>query len=660
MTNFFGNILDGINLFDIFFFLIVLYCVIQCFLKGFSLSLISFMKWILSTIITIILVPKFQPVVSEYIESDFINNVGLGVAIFIFTLFLTILIGKSLSRAITWTGVGSIDKGFGILFGFFKGYIVAVCLFTIFNWFYPYQNWGISVEDAISFNLINKGSEILIEEFPSNKDFIDTKEKLKKFNSDKLREECGIFGISNHVDSSALVALGLHALQHRGQEGCGIVSFDGKNYHSEKRQGLVGDHFTDPETLRSLPGDFAIGHNRYSTTGETSLRNIQPFFADLHMGGLSIAHNGNLTNALLLRESLVKDGAIFRTTSDTETIVQLIAKSKREKFVDKLIDALFQIQGGYSLVLLTNKKLVGVRDPFGIRPLVIGKLKNSYIFASETCALDIVGAKFIREVEHGEIIIVENNEITSIKPFPKQKIRPCVFEYIYFARPDSLINNKCAYEYRKNLGTELAKETDINADLVVPVPDSGVPAALGYSEYSKKKFELGLIRNHYVGRTFIEPTQNIRSLGVKLKLSSTNTIVKNKSIILIDDSLVRGTTCHKIVKMLYESGAKEVHVRIACPEIKYPDFYGVDMPTKKELLAHEKNNAEMCDYIKAKSLKFLSISGLYKALINEERNSNYPQFSDHYFTGDYPIKPSDNLKGFKIKQLSLLSGKSSS
>ena len=251
---------------------------------------------------------------------------------------------------------------------------------------------------------------------------------------------------------------------------------------------------------------------------------------------------------------MVKDGAIFRTTSDTETIVQLIAKSKREKFVDKLIDALFQIQGGYSLVLLTNKKLVGVRDPFGIRPLVIGKLKNSYIFASETCALDIVGAKFIREVEHGEIIIVENNEITSIKPFPKQKIRPCVFEYIYFARPDSLINNKCAYEYRKNLGTELAKETDINADLVVPVPDSGVPAALGYSEYSKKKFELGLIRNHYVGRTFIEPTQNIRSLGVKLKLSSTNTIVKNKSIILIDDSLVRGTTCHKIVKMFMRVG----------------------------------------------------------------------------------------------------------
>ncbi len=486
------------------------------------------------------------------------------------------------------------------------------------------------------------------------------KKKLKKSNYDKLREECGIFGIHDHEDASALVALGLHALQHRGQEGCGIVSFDGKTFHSEKRQGLVGDHFTNTETLNKLPGSFAIGHNRYSTTGETSLRNIQPFFADLHMGGLSIAHNGNLTNALLLRKNLVKDGAIFRTTSDTETIVQLIAKSKREKFLDKLIDALFQIQGGYSLILMTNKKLVGVRDPYGIRPLVVGKLKNSYIFASETCALDIVGATFIREIENGEIVVVENNQLKSIKPFPIQKPRPCVFEYIYFARPDSLINGKCAYEYRKNLGQQLAQETDLNADLVVPVPDSGVPAALGFAEKSKKKFELGLIRNHYVGRTFIEPSQNIRSLGVKLKLSSTKTLVKNKSIILIDDSLVRGTTCHKIVKMLYEAGAKEVHVRIACPEIKFPDFYGVDMPTKQELLAHEKNLEEMCDYIKAKSLKFLSLNGLYLALIGSERNSNYPQFSDHYFTGDYPIKPSDNPQGYKVKQLSLLSGKSNS
>ena len=481
---------------------------------------------------------------------------------------------------------------------------------------------------------------------------------MKKFKIDKLKEECGIFGISNHEDAATLVALGLHALQHRGQEGCGIVSFDGKNYHSEKRQGLVGDHFTDLETLNRLPGNFAIGHNRYSTTGETSLRNIQPFFADLYMGGLSVAHNGNLTNALILRESLVKDGAIFRTTSDTETIVQLLAKSKRDKFIEKLIDTLFQIQGGYSLVLMTNKKLVGVRDPFGIRPLVIGKLKNSYIFTSETCALDIVGATFVREVKNGEIVIVEDNKLKSIMPFPKHKARPCVFEYIYFARPDSLINNKCAYEYRKNLGKELAKEADLDADLVVPVPDSGVPAALGYAEYSRKKFELGLIRNHYVGRTFIEPSQSIRSLGVKLKLNSTKTLIQKKTIILIDDSLVRGTTCHKIVKMLYDSGAKEVHVRIACPEIIYPDFYGVDMPTKEELLAYKKNNKEMCDYINAKSLKFLSIDGLYKALLQEKRDSKYPQFSDHYFTGDYPVKPQDMINGVDLKQLSLLSGKS--
>ena len=468
-----------------------------------------------------------------------------------------------------------------------------------------------------------------------------------------------MFGISDHADASALVALGLHALQHRGQEGCGIVSYDGKNYHSEKRQGLVGDHFTKSDVIKKLPGNFAVGHNRYATTGETSLRNIQPFFADLHGGGISLAHNGNLTNAIELRDSLVKDGSIFRTTSDTETIVQLIAKSKRNKIIDRIIDALFQIKGGYALVLITNKKLIGIRDPFGIRPLIIGKLNESYIFASETCALDIVGAKYIREVENGEIVFIENKKLTSIKPFPKQKARPCVFEYIYFARPDSIINNKCAYEYRKNFGKELAKESDVEADIIVPVPDSGVPAAIGYAQYTKKKFELGLIRNHYVGRTFIEPTQSIRSLGVKLKLSSTKTAIKNKSIILIDDSLVRGTTCHKIGKMLYDAGAKEVHVRIACPEIIYPDFYGVDMPTKKELLAYNKNNKEMCDYIKAKTLKFLSLEGLYQALIGEKRNSSYPQFSDHYFTGDYPIKPSDTVGEGKVTQLSLLSGKSS-
>ena len=483
---------------------------------------------------------------------------------------------------------------------------------------------------------------------------------MKKFKSDKLREECGVFGISSVDDAATVVALGLHALQHRGQEGCGIVSYDGKNYHSEKRQGLVGDHFTKSSVIQKLPGNFAIGHNRYSTTGETSLRNIQPFFADLYGGGLSIAHNGNLTNAISLRDELVKEGAIFRTTSDTETIVQLIAKSKRGKIIDKIIDTLFQIQGGYALIMMTNKKLIGIRDPFGIRPLVIGKLKNSYIFASETCALDIVGARFVREVENGEVVVIENDELTSIKPFPKRKPRPCIFEYIYFARPDSLIGGQCAYEYRKKFGEELAKESDIDADMIVPVPVSGVPAALGYAQYTQKKFELGLIRNHYVGRTFIEPTQNIRSLGVKLKLSATKSVIKNKTIILIDDSLVRGTTCFKIVNMLYDAGAKEVHVRIACPEIMFPDFYGVDMPTKKELLAHNKNNKEMCEHINAKSLKFLSLDGLYKALCNSKRNKDYPQFSDHYFTGDYPIKPLDTLNQGKVTQLSLLSSKSNS
>ena len=481
---------------------------------------------------------------------------------------------------------------------------------------------------------------------------------MKKFKLDKLREECGVFGIADHEDASALVALGLHALQHRGQEGCGIASFDGKTFHLEKRQGLVGDHFTDPTIIKKLPGKSAIGHNRYSTTGEVSLRNIQPFFADLYSSGVSLAHNGNLTNAVELRNNLVRDGAIFRTTSDTETIVQLIAKSKRSRMIDKIIDTLFQIQGGYALVIMTNKILIGLRDPFGIRPLVIGKLKNSYVFASETCALDIIGAKFIRDVENGEIVFVEDGKLNSIKPFPSVKARPCAFEYIYFARPDSLIGNRCAYEFRKRMGEELAKETDISADLVVPVPDSGVAAALGYSQYTKKSFELGLIRNHYVGRTFIEPTQSIRSFGVKLKLNATQTLVKNKSIILVDDSLVRGTTCHKIVKMLYDAGAREVHVRIGCPEILFPDFYGIDMPTKKELLADGKNNQEMCDYINAKTLKFLSLAGLYKALGFGERNKLYPQLSDHFFTGEYPVRPTDSFNKNKITQLSLLSSKS--
>ena len=485
----------------------------------------------------------------------------------------------------------------------------------------------------------------------------NTKMQKKKFKiySPKIKEECGVFGISNNHDASTLTALGLHALQHRGQEGCGIVSFDGKKYHSEKRFGLVGDNFNKEKVLKKLPGKFAIGHNRYSTTGGTALRNVQPFFADTNAGGIGVAHNGNLTNAITIRNKLVEEGAIFYTTSDTEVIVQLIAKSKRSKTIDKIVDAIFHIQGGYALVMMTKNTLIGLRDPYGIRPLVIGKLKNSYVFASETCALDIIGAKFVREVENGEIVYIEDDELKSLKPFSPQKIRPCIFEYIYFSRPDSILGGRTAYEHRKNYGAQLAKEDDLEADIVVPVPDSGNAAALGYAQEKNIPFDLGLIRNHYVGRTFIEPSQKIRSLGVKLKLNANLSVIKDKKIILIDDSLVRGTTSHKIVKMLYNAGAKEIHVRIASPEIKYPDFYGVDMPTKKELLASDKSVKEICDFINAKSLKYLTIDGLYKAMGFDKRNNTYPQLTDHYFTGEYPVKIIDELGEEKVTQLSLLS-----
>tara|TARA_B100000959_G_scaffold203376_1_gene212950 strand:- start:5453 stop:6886 length:1434 start_codon:yes stop_codon:yes gene_type:complete len=475
----------------------------------------------------------------------------------------------------------------------------------------------------------------------------------------KLREECGVFGIYNNKDAAALTALGLHALQHRGQEGCGIVTFDGNKFYTERRLGLVGDNFTKGKVLKNLPGNCGIGHNRYSTAGNNLIVNVQPFFAQLHAGGFSIAHNGNLSNAMHIRNKLVEEGSIFQTTSDTETIVQLIAKSKRPKIIDKIVDAIFKIQGGYALVILTDKKLIGIRDPYGIRPLVIGKLNNSYILASETCALDIIGAKFFREVENGEVVVISENGIESLKPFPKMKERPCIFEYIYFSRPDSIIKNVSVYEYRKKMGSNLAKESSLNADLIIPVPDSGVPAAIGYAEEREKNIELGIIRNHYVGRTFIEPTQQIRSLGVKLKHSINKTLIKNKSLILIDDSLVRGTTSVKIIKMLYEAGAKEVHMKIASPPIKYPDYYGVDTPNKKELLASNFDLEGMRKFTNATTIQFLSIDGLYKSMGFNKRNSSYPQFTDHCFTGDYPVKPLDALnENFQKKQISYISSKS--
>ncbi len=474
----------------------------------------------------------------------------------------------------------------------------------------------------------------------------------------RLKEECGVFGIFNNKYAAALSALGLHDLQHRGQEVCGIVTFDGKNFYAERRLGLVGDNFTKGKVLKKLPGNYAIGHNRYSTAGNNLIKNVQPFFADLHTGGISIAHNGNLSNARYIRRELVKNGSIFQTTSDTETIVQLIAKSKRTKTIDKIIDSLFKIQGGYALTVLTENKLIGIRDPFGIRPLVIGKLNKSYVLASETCALDIIGAKFIRGVENGEIVVITENGLECIKPFPKIKERPCIFEYIYFSRPDSIINNVSVYEHRKRLGAELAKENHIESDLIIPVPDSGVPASIGYAEKIKKNIELGIIRNHYVGRTFIEPTQQIRSFGVKLKHNINKSLVKNKSLILIDDSLVRGTTSVKIIKMLYEAGAKEVHLKIASPPIRYPDYYGVDTPNQNELLASKLDIEGMRKFINATTLQFLSIEGLYKSMGYEKRNSSYPQFTDHCFTGEYPVKPIDaNDKDFINDQPSLMSSK---
>ncbi|MAZ99607.1 MAG: amidophosphoribosyltransferase, partial [Rhodospirillaceae bacterium] len=443
---------------------------------------------------------------------------------------------------------------------------------------------------------------------------------------------------------------------HRGQEAAGIVSYDQKQFHAERRMGLVSEHFTKSNVIDSLPGDKAVGHVRYSTTGGTVLRNVQPLFADLAGGGFAIAHNGNLTNALTLRNDLVKQGAIFQSTNDTETILQLVARSKRGNTLSRLIDALFQIEGAYSLVIMTNKKLIGVRDPLGIRPLVIGELNGKYILASETCALDIIDAKFVREVENGEIVVITEDGIESINPFPPVKLRPCIFEYIYFSRPDSIVGGLSVYECRKSFGRELAKESHIDSDLIIPVPDSGVPAAIGYAEASETPFELGIIRNHYVGRTFIEPTQSIRAFSVKLKHNANKLLVDKKRVVLIDDSIVRGTTSIKIVQMMRDAGATEVHMRIAAPPIKYPDFYGIDTPVQEQLLAANNSLEEMCQFIGADSLAFLSVDGLYKAMGHiDGRDPENPAFTDHCFTGDYPTQLKDQKNDETIQQLSLLS-----
>jgi amidophosphoribosyltransferase len=459
--------------------------------------------------------------------------------------------------------------------------------------------------------------------------------------ADRLHEECGVFGVFGHPQAAALTALGLHALQHRGQEAAGIVAFDGERFHSERRLGLVGDHFSQAATIERLPGQSAVGHVRYATTGATILRNVQPLFAELAAGGLAVAHNGNLTNGLTLRRELIADGAICQSTSDTEVVLLLAARSRKRHIVDRFIDALKDIEGGYALVALTNNKLIGARDPLGIRPLVLGDLDGCPILASETCALDIIGAKFVRDIENGEVVVIEEGGIASLKPFPRRRARPCIFEYVYFARPDSVVHGRSVYEARKRMGEQLALEAPAVADVVVPVPDSGVPAALGYAQALSLPFELGIIRNHYVGRTFIQPTQAIRESGVRLKHNANRAVVEGKRIVLIDDSIVRGTTSVKIVAMMREAGATEVHFRISSPPIAFPDFYGIDTPERDKLLAARMSLEQMRAFIGADSLAFLSVDGIYRAMGYLGRDFAQPQFTDHCFTGDYPTPLAD-------------------
>ncbi len=473
--------------------------------------------------------------------------------------------------------------------------------------------------------------------------------------TDKIRDKCGVFGVFGHKDAATLTALGLHALQHRGQEGAGIVSYDGKNFNTQLSLGLVSDHFTKNSVIEKLPGSAALGHVRYSTTGKTLLKNVQPLFADLIGGGIALAHNGNLTNGIELRNKLVKNGSIFQSTSDTETFLHLIALSKENSILKKIIDALFSIKGAYSFGLLTKKKLIAIRDPLGIRPLVLGTLGGAKIISSETCALDIIGAKFEREVLNGEIIVIDNNGIKTYRPFTNINLRPCIFEYIYFARPDSILGGKSVYECRKEMGKYLAKESKLEADVVIPVPDSGVPAALGYAEEANIPFDLGIIRNHYVGRTFIEPTQKIRKLGIKLKHNPNKELIKGKKVVLVDDSIVRGTTAIKIIEMIKEAKAKEIHMKISSPPIMYPDYYGIDTPKKEELIASQSSIEDIRKKLDLDSLQFLSIKGLYNAMGHENRNNETPQYTDHCFTGDYPTELVDRDSGNLSSQLSLLS-----
>jgi amidophosphoribosyltransferase len=459
---------------------------------------------------------------------------------------------------------------------------------------------------------------------------------------DKLREECGIFGAINATDAAATTALGLHALQHRGQEAAGIVSFDGSEFYVRRGLGHVAENFSSSASIAELPGHMAAGHVRYSTTGGAGLRNVQPLYADLASGGFAVAHNGNISNAMMLRADLVGKGSIFQSTSDTEVIIHLVATSRYPTIADRLVDALRLVEGAYALIVMTPEGMIACRDPLGIRPLVMGRMGESILFASETVAFDVVGAEVIREVDPGELVLVDfSGEIRSVRPFGSPAPRPCIFEHVYFSRPDSVFAGRSVYEARKAIGKELALEAPCEADLVVPVPDSGVPAAIGFAQASGIPFELGIIRSHYVGRTFIQPSDGARHSSVKRKHNANRALVEGKRIVLIDDSIVRGTTSLKIVEMMREAGAAEVHFRVASPPTAHSCFYGVDTPERSKLLAARMDLEPMREFIQADSLAFISIDGLYRAVGHEKRDSVRPQFCDACFTGDYPTSLTD-------------------
>ena len=475
------------------------------------------------------------------------------------------------------------------------------------------------------------------------------------FDDDKLKEECGVFGVIGVAEAANFVALGLHALQHRGQEAGGIVSHDPETgFNSARRFGYVRDNFTKASLMDTLPGELAIGHVRYSTSGtksNTAIRDVQPFFGEFSMGGCALAHNGNITNAIALRRELIERGSIFQSSSDSECIIHLMARSIQSNIPERMKDALRRVEGAFSIVAMTRSKLIGVRDPLGVRPLMLGKLGDGWVLSSETCALDIIGADFVREIEPGEMVVISGNGVESFSPFDPQNARPCIFEHVYFSRPDSVLGGRSVYETRRQIGVELAKEAPVDADLVCPVPDSGTPAAIGYSQQSGIPYAMGIIRNQYMGRTFIEPTEQIRNMGVRLKLNVNRALIRGKRVILVDDSVVRGTTSMKIKEMILDAGASEVHFRIASPPTAWPCFYGVDTPDKDKLLASHMTEDQMCAHLGVDSLRFISLDGLYRAAgAPDGRNATRPQYCDACFSGEYPVRPRDMLdKGFQLK-----------